>query len=412
MANKNNPQPLTLLVLVNSLYEWSQNFITRELTELHGQGTEMYIGTRKVVERDDLSDREKALGPRVISMPENPFLPASLIKHIRVALKRPGQYRRAWKALPTLKHDNFSRYFRSIICLFRATAIAEEVLAKKVNLIHAHFLTAPGDTAVYLSKLTGIPFGGTGHAMDIYVDNSGLLGKISHAAYLTTCTAANERHLHTLPLDDHGKIHRLYHGIEILREEPKMEKHQPFTFLAVGRMVEKKGFKYLIEACGLLKEKGLSFQCHFIGSGPIEDSLKSQTAELGLNGQIAFKGFVPPNEMTDWYRKSDVLVMPSIIDPSGDRDGLPNVCLEAMNHGLPIIGSNVSGIPEGVEDGKNGWLVPPADTGQLAAAMRGAMSSDRFFDMKKAARQMAIDNFSLENNIRALKDLMEGIVRY
>ena len=404
----NKKEELHLLIIVNSLYAWSQNFITRELTELYRQKTRMHIATRKVVERDDLSNDEKQLSKNVILMPENPFGPSSLIKHFKTAKKRPAQYRKAWQALPSLQHRFLSnKYFRSIICLFRAAAIAEEVLAKKINLIHAHFLTAPGDTAVYLSKMTGIPFGGTGHAMDIYVDNSGLLGKIAHASYLTTCTGANEKHLRTLPIKNLEKVHKLYHGIQILESEPKMEKHQPFAFLAVGRMVEKKGFTYLISACQKLKEKGLSFICNFVGSGPIEDDLKKQVDASGLSDEVFFRGFVPPNEMTDWYGKSDVLVMPSIIDPKGDRDGLPNVCLEAMNHGLPIIGSQVSGIPEGVTDGKNGWLVPPADIEKLATAMEDAIVSDKIFAMKKAARKMVIDNFGLKNNIKALKQLME-----
>ncbi|MBK9017920.1 MAG: glycosyltransferase family 4 protein [Saprospiraceae bacterium] len=183
--------------------------------------------------------------------------------------------------------------------------------------------------------------------------------------------------------------------------------HEPFCYIAVGRMVEKKGFTFLIEACGILKRQNFDFQLVFIGNGPLEEALKSQVQNLGLVDHIQFKGMIPPNQMEAQYRLADVLVMPSIVDPSGDRDGLPNVCLEAMSHGLPIVGTNVSGIPEGVVNGKNGWLVPPSDPVALAVAMADAIKTTQFFDMKKAARQMAIENFSLENNIRALRQLME-----
>ena len=406
MQSKDNH--LHVLIIVNRLHEWSQNFITRELTELNEQGVKMHIATRKIVQRDDLTEREKKLLPLAILLPENPFSPKFLFQHLKTKLRYFTGYLKAWRALFSLKHKP-SKFFRSVVCLFRAAAVAEWVVSQKINLIHAHFLTAPGDTALYLSKITGIPFGGTAHAMDIYTDNSGLVGKIANAAYLSTCTAANEQHLKALPGVDPQKIRKLYHGIEIQPEEPSAENHKPFTFIAVGRMVGKKGFKFLIEACGFLKKQGLNFQLNFIGNGPLEEELKAQAQSLGLADRLHFKGMVPPNSMGEQYHQADVLVMPSIVDPSGDRDGLPNVCLEAMNHGLPIIGSNVSGIPEGVVPGKNGWLVPPGASTKLAEAMAEAIQTKNLFQMKNAARQMAIGHFSLENNIRALRQLMEGV---
>jgi glycosyltransferase involved in cell wall biosynthesis len=405
MQNKN--ADLHVLIIVNRLHEWSQNFITRELTALNQQGLKMHIATRIIVRRDDLTEQEKMLLPFAFLLPENPFLPGFLIRHVKTKLHFFKGYLRAWQALFLLKHKP-SKFFRSVVCLFRAASVAEWVVSQKINLIHAHFLTAPGDTALYLSRITGIPYGGTAHAMDIYTDNSGLTGKIAHAAYLTTCTAANEIHLKSLPGVNPDKIHKLYHGIEIGQEEPRPENHQPFTFIAVGRMVEKKGFKFLIEACSLLQKQGLRFQLNFIGNGPLEKELKAQMHFHHLSDCVYFKGIIPPNNMGEQYQQADVLVMPSVVEPSGDRDGLPNVCLEAMNYGLPIIGSHVSGIPEGVVHGKNGWLVPPGDVEKLAEAMAEAIQTNSLFDMKKAVRRMVIENFSLENNIRALRQLMEN----
>ena len=407
--NSHNINTLHVLVIVNRLFDWSQNFITRELAELNRQGVRMHIAARKIVQRDDLTTDEGKLLPLAIMLPENPFLPISLARHLRTAWRHFRGYCRAWRALFSLKHKP-SKFFRSVVCLFRAASLAEVVFSKKINLIHAHFLTAPGDTALYLSRITGVPYGGTAHAMDIYTDNSGLTGKIAHAAYLTTCTMANELHLKSLSGINPLKINRLYHGIEIEKEEPLPDVHRPFTFIAVGRMVEKKGFGYLLEACGLLKNQDHDFRLHLIGSGPLEEELKARTQSLGLADRVFFKGMLPPNNMAKAYRQADLLVMPSIVDASGDRDGLPNVCLEAMNHGLPIIGSNVSGIPEGVTHGSNGWLVPPGDAVALAGAMAEAIQLPDLHEMKKAAHRRVIEHFSLENNIRALRELMEGVV--
>jgi glycosyltransferase involved in cell wall biosynthesis len=402
-----NSEPFTVLILVNRLFEWSQNFITRELTELNEQGTPMYIGARKVQPRDDLSEKEKKLLGKVILLPENPFTPACLVRHLQTKLRNPRAYFRAWRTLFSLGHHRFGKFLRSLVCLFRAAAVAQEVVSKNVTLIHAHFLTAPGETAVYLSKMTGIPYGGTGHAMDLYVDDSGLKGKIAHATYITTCTAANEHFLKTSGIADQAKIHKLYHGIELLPDLPPSTARNPFTFLAVGRLVPKKGYNFLLEACHRLRQEKLGFHCRIIGTGPLETDLKKQAEVLGLGCCVSFEGFVAPNRMGEIYRESHLLVVPSVIDADGDRDGLPNVCLEAMNNGLPIIGSNVAGIPEGVIDGENGWLVPPANVEKLAAAMRQAITHPNPEPMRRAARRMVVENFSLQKNIRDLREIMQ-----
>jgi glycosyltransferase involved in cell wall biosynthesis len=300
-----------------------------------------------------------------------------------------------------------SKFFRSLVCLFRAATIAEVLVKQRINLIHAHFMTAPGDTALYLSKLTAIPFGGTAHAMDIYTDNSGLKGKIIQSSYLTTCTKANEDYLGELMGPLFSRIHKIYHGINLPDGIKTKADGQPFKFLAVGRLVPKKGFSYLIEACKILQGQKLIFRCTIIGTGPLLDSLKEKVNEAELDDVIEFKGYIAPNEMAEEYRQSDILVVPSTIDPFGDRDGLPNVCLEAMSIGVPVIGSNISGIPEGVIPGKTGWLVPPADTRALANAMKEAMQENRIDSYSKNARNFVKNNFNLETNIIALRQIME-----
>jgi glycosyltransferase involved in cell wall biosynthesis len=400
-------EPLRLLIIVNRLFEWSQNFITRELTELDRQGVQLYVSARKIVSRDDLSPREKKLPGKYIPIPGNPFTPSDLVKHFKFALRNPRAYGRAWKALFTLKHNRFSKFFRGIICLFRAAAIAGGAVSKKINLIHAHFLTAPAETALYLSKLTGIPYGGTGYAMDLYVDNSGLNGKIDEAAYINANTGANEHFLKSLDISDPAKIFKIHSGIEVLPALAEYVPPHPFRFIAVGRLVPKKGFRYLVEACNLLKQQRLLFHCDIIGKGPLEGELKAQIEELGLDSVISLIGYVAPNDMASYYKRSNLLVAPCIIDAAGDRDGLPNVFLEAMNFGLPIIAGNVSGIAEGVIAGKNGWLVPPSDVGKLAAAMHEAITHQDFQKLREGARSVMLEKFDLEKNMRELRGVFE-----
>lgn len=410
--------PPRVLVIVNRLYEWSQGFITRELVELVRQGVTLHVAARRIVPRDDLDEETAALAARVLPLPENPFTPRCLLVHARFALAHPARYARALRGLARLGHTRPDRALRSVVCLFRAATIAEAVNGLGVELIHAHFLTAPGETAYHLSTLTGSPFGATGHAMDLYVDASGLRGKLAAAAYLVTCTRANASFLTSGEYIDSGKLYVAHHGVDLpdgpgpdsprgasSAREPAGS-GRPVSFLAAGRFVPKKGFDHLIDACGLLASRGLDFECRIVGKGELGEPLRERAEALGLGDRVRFGGYVPPNRMPEVYRGADVLVVPSIIAADGDRDGLPNVCIEAMVHGLAIIGSSVSGIPEGVIDGRNGILVPPGDTEALAAAMSRLLDRPRLRVLQEAAPGVVAERFDNRANVARLVDIL------
>ncbi len=403
---KEKNAPLKVLFIVNRLYEWSQNFITRELTELNELGVDMTIAARDMADRNDLSERENKLRSKYHRIHNNPFTPSYLWRHCQVAFGRPAAYFKAWQTLFSLKHKP-SKFFRGVICLFRAAGLVKFTEQNKFNLIHAHFLTAAGETALYLSKLTGIPFGATAYAMDIYVDNSGLVGKLRNATYVNGTTKFNEDFMAKLVPANPEKIVTRYYGIPTSEKVPPPLPHDKFTFLAVGRLVEKKGFKYLVEACAELKKQGFDFSCKIIGKGPLEGELKAQIAMLGLENEVTFPGYVAPNEMSNMYRSGDVLVAPCVVAANGDVDGLPNVCLEAMDCGLPIISTTISGIPEGVEDGLNGWLIPPNDTAALVEAMRKALTATNQIAMREASHRIASEKFNVKKNAVLIKELLE-----
>lgn len=169
---------LKVTILVNRLFEWWQNFITRELVELNSQGVVVHIGAREIVERDDLTEEEANLQCNLILLPENPFSPRYLWRHFKLKIKYPVKVFRAWMRFFSFGHKRPLKIGRSLVAFFELHSIAEIIIAKKISLIHAHCLTAPAETALYLSTLTEIPFGCTAHAMDIYKDNSGIQKKI------------------------------------------------------------------------------------------------------------------------------------------------------------------------------------------------------------------------------------------
>jgi glycosyltransferase involved in cell wall biosynthesis len=399
-------ETLNVLFLVNRLYEWSQNFITRELTELDALGVKMTIAARSVAQRTDLSPAEQQLLRHYHPIPENPFLPRYWTTHLRIAFGRPRAWLSAWKTLFSLKHKP-AKFPRGLVCLFRAATLTDYIEKKQINLIHAHFLTAAGETALYLSKLTGIPFGATAYAMDIYVDNSGLAGKLRHAAYVNGTTRYNERTLARLIPEHPERIVTCYYGIYPAASAPAPLPHDTFNFLAVGRLVPKKGFHDLLLACDLLQRKGYVFYCEIIGSGPLEKELREQIQTLGLDGCVTLTGFVAPNDLPDRYRSGDVLVAPCIVAKNGDVDGLPNVCLEAMNYGLPVISTTISGIPEAVEPGINGWLVPPENPEKLAETMEEAMHAENLPALRRASHQLVSDRFDVRKNVIPIRDLLD-----
>lgn len=398
--------PLKVLFIVNRLYEWSQNFITRELTELNELGVDMTIGARDMAERDDLSEREAKLRSKYLRIRNVPFAPDYLWRHLLLVFDRPKIYFKAWVTFFSLKHKP-SKFFRGIICLFRAAGLVKYVEQNGFNLIHAHFLTAAGETALYLSKFTGIPWGATAYAMDIYVDKSGLLGKLRNAAYVNGTTKFNENFMAKLVPEHAERMVTKYYGIPTSETMPPPIPHDKFTFIAVGRLVEKKGFKYLVKACAELKKQGFDFHCKIIGKGPLEAELKAQIQAAGLEKEVTFPGYIAPNEMSNMYRSGDVLVAPCVVAANGDVDGLPNVCLEAMDCGLPIISTTVSGIPEGVEDGLNGWLIPPNDSVALADAMQKAITATDQLAMREASHRIAGEKFNVKKNVLLIRDLLE-----
>ena len=176
-------------------------------------------------------------------------------------------------------------------------------------------------------------------------------------------------------------------------------------------MVPKKGFVFAVDAAARLLAEGRKLELRFVGRGPLEGELRDRVRELGLEEHVRFLGFQPPDRMGEVYRSCHVLVMPSIIDADGDRDGIPNVGLEAMAHGLPLVGSRVSGIPEIVEEGRNGFLAPPGDPEGLADAMAAVMDHPDPVSLGRASRTMVEERFDAARNVRELLGVMEAHVR-
>ena len=311
-----------------------------------------------------------------------PFMPALR----RVARRRPlGLARALATAAAQALRDRRTRFSgpRKIYVkeLLQAVALADRVIgAPEVRHLHAHF--AHGTTTItwHAARIAGLPFSFTGHARDIYAEHLNPKGwlrrKLLAARFVVTCTEANVRHLERIA--PAARVHLVYHGLNadfarmLAAPAPAAASNgdHPLRVLAVGRLVAKKGFDVLVDACGVLRGRGVAFEAAIVGQDDKHsEAVRARIAALGLEGQVRLPGPMGQEALLREYRRAGALCMPSRL-LADDRDGIPNVLVEAMAAGTPVVASAVSGIPELVEHEVSGLLVDPDDPEALADALQ------------------------------------------
>jgi len=328
--------------------------------------------------------------PRTASLSRTPFLPwlaVSLPPFLpaiaRTAAWRPlglgravletlAQAVRAWRA--------GSWPPRVVKEFLQATALADRLRAlPDVRHLHAHFCHGTTTVAWLTSMITGVPFSFTAHARDLYQDAlnpAGLLVRKVHAArFAVTCTEASRVHL--ARIGDGVPVHCVYHGLNadlarLLAQSPARPAMSDTAMrpLGVGRLVPKKGFDVLVEACALLRRRGLAVEATIAGEdGAHAAEVRRRIAARGLADAVRLAGPLAQAALLEAYRRATIFCLPCRVAADGDRDGIPNVLIEAMACGLPVVTTGVSGIPELVVDGVNGLVVPAEDPRALAEAM-------------------------------------------
>jgi glycosyltransferase involved in cell wall biosynthesis len=290
--------------------------------------------------------------------------------------------------------------------------IAREVLrAGDVSHLHGHFCHGVATITWFTSRLTGLPFSFTAHAKDIYQTelNPGRLleRKLGAARFVATCTCENARVLRARhPRPD--EVHAIYHGLDTDWFSPgfRLAREGAPLLLAVGRLVEKKGFDRLLDACALLRERGLPFRCRIVGEeGSAGPALRARIAEHGLSDQVELQPAVAQDRLRDIYREAAVFVLPCRVMEDGDRDGFPNVLAEAMAMGVPVVSTPISGIPEMIDDGVHGLLVDGTATSLAAAIERVCTEPALRARLATAARERIVERFDSRQTTATLRDL-------
>ncbi|MCZ7573794.1 MAG: glycosyltransferase [Ardenticatenaceae bacterium] len=348
-------------------------------TVVHAEGASLW---KKLIERVSKPQGTVVMHPEATPLVERahfqPFLSRRILRaHLHFLRRKPQAY---LGTLWTLLRANWGspNFFVGALGIFPKTVYFASLMETDgITHVHAHFANHPAAAAFIIHRLAGIPYSFTAHGADLQVDQHMLREKVAEAAFVVTISNHNKELIVTTCGDEfRDKLVVIHCGVDTQVFQPRGADHHrarlpgPFTILCIGTMYEVKGHTYLIEACRLLKERGVNFVCRLVGDGPDRPRLVEQVAQAGLAAQMHFDGTRTRRQVAELLQQADVLSVPSIPTTSGRREGIPVVLMEAMASGVPVVASGISGIPELVDDGQSGLLVPPRDAVALADALK------------------------------------------
>ncbi len=392
-----------------SMYpEFHETFVAREVEALRRTGTDIAVFSLKSPppEGHDLYPDHRSFLHQAGFFFDHRVLFANLAQ----LLATPGRYATSLMMLISL-YGNRPKELLKALSAFPKTVHFARLIAKRGGILHAHWATIPTAMALVINKLVDIPVSVTAHAWDIYLTpQEELRQKIAAVKGVVTCTDFNVRYLQEICRpEDRDKIRLNYHGLDFSTVEANAEaktEEKKLNILAVGRLVEQKGFIYLVRA--LKQLSGIQVTLSIIGEGPLRENLEREASSLPAGIEVHFLGRLTHHETLRQMAASDVFAAPSVIARDGDRDGIPNVVLEAMACGVPIIGTNVSGIPEVVLNDETGLLIPSEDEGALAQALQTLLEDQAKRQALGAnAKALVTKRFDMDRNIDEFLDFLE-----
>jgi len=315
-----------------------------------------------------------------------------------------------WNSLFGRK-ESFTIRLKSVLHFCVACAWARDLRHQQVSHIHSQWINSCGTVGMYAAWLLGRSFSFTGHAADLFRERCALKDKITRAEFIV-CISSFHRDFYIAEGADPDKLMINYCGIDtsqfspISTTDPDLEKSQgrPLRLLSAARLVEKKGFKYLISACKSLVEKGVDFECVIAGDGPLLNQLEKQIVQHNLAGRVSLTGLpLLQEDIPNFMRSGDIYCLPCVWASDGDVDGLPQMLMEAMACGVPVISTRLVGIADLIEDGETGLLAEPNDADDLSEKIgrliRDKSLRDRF---SESGREKVKSEFDLSNCLEPL----------
>jgi glycosyltransferase involved in cell wall biosynthesis len=392
-----------------------ETFILREMNALERHGWQICLYPLIRQDQSVIHEDARRWIERVRYVPF--FSVAVLKENVITFLKMPLKYVRTWLRLFFENLSSLDFLMRSLAVFPKAVSMAARMGEEGVRHIHAHYATHPALAAWVIHQLAGISYSVTVHAHDIFVDKAMLKTKLEAAAFIVAISDFNRRYLaehvgsHLL-----RKIDVIHCGIDPAWYQEKQGIRETLTkrleIINVGSLQPYKGHLHLVEACSLLKERGLRFRCRIIGDGALHQRLERLIEREELQDDVFLLGALPQEEVAGLLPTADCYVQPSVITPEGKMEGIPVALMEAYAAGLPVIATNISGIPELVRPGETGFLVPPEDSLALADMI---MHLHHHFDharqLAKQGRELVLDQFDLDQNVQLLAARFAEVIR-
>ncbi|RMF73438.1 MAG: colanic acid biosynthesis glycosyltransferase WcaL [Acidobacteria bacterium] len=402
---------MRIAYIVKEFPRLSETFVINELLELERLGHEIVVYTRHTPREKVPHASLRRLQAEVVSL--EPMLRdqlwESFAAHLRASRTLDARYDRRLEQAIALRSRREMRYW------ILSAWLAEDLARRGIDLVHAHFATGSASLARFASALSGVPYTFTAHAKDIYaddVDRGRLRDTLTEAAAVVTVSDFNKAWLERLAPE--ARIVRVYNGVpvgELARIERDPAPPESARLLFVGRLVEKKGLTFLLDAMARLRADGRNVMLDVVGTGPLEPALREQARSLGLDGAVTWCGAASQQDvLSRWMPHATLFVLPAVIAEDGDRDGLPTTLLEAMAAGVPIVSTWVTGIPEITGGEQAGRLVAAGDASALADAIARALDEPHETAARVAVgRERARRLFDGAKNVRELAGLFEEV---
>lgn len=402
---------MKIAYITTSFGSLSHTFIRREVIELRNLGMDISLFGIHPDRAKELSEEDKVLERETIYL--YPLkIRAIIAANAFFIANSPIKYSKTLLDAILNEEINPFRHLKLIYHFFVSPYIAMKMQRKDVRHIHAHFLNVPATIAMYCSKLLGISFSITVHSAG---ENGlktmiGLRAKLREVKFICAISNYNKEYISKSIYPSREKTYVVRCGIDA--SAYRWKENQDITgkvkLISIGRFVEKKGFKYLLEGARLLKKENVVFKLCMIGDGPLKPGLKKLARDYDLNEEVVFKGAVSHENVKAELGKSDILIVPSVESKTGEKEGIPVVIMEAMASGLLIIATEHAGIPEIVKNKVTGILIPEKDPPAIIEAIKLATGNNTLVKNCIAnAQKLVSKEFNIKTTGRIEKKIFE-----
>jgi glycosyltransferase involved in cell wall biosynthesis len=392
-----------------------ETFILREMSELERQGWQVALYPLIHQSQPVIHDEVNHWLPHVRHLPFSSS--AVVAANTQALIRTPAIYSSGW-AKTALENRRSPKFLiRSLLLLPKAVYAARLMQQEGIDHIHAHYATYPALVAWLIHRLTKIRYSVTVHAHDIFVERAMLATKLKEADFIVAISHYNREFLaRTLGPWVKAKTQIVHCGIEpdfyAQSCHQKFDQTGRFEIMSIGSLQPYKGQAHLIQACRLLRDQGIPLRCRIIGGGELQPYLEQMIKEAELEGVVELLGPQPQEEVARLLPTAHCYVQPSVVTPAGKMEGIPVSLMEALACALPVIATNISGIPELVQPEKTGYLVPPADPVALSEMLTAVYyDRDRALSLGKCGQQLVRQEFDLKTNVQKKAALFEKAVR-